>query len=48
MRECGEEGGECGKVWRVVSGECGGEVLGECGKRCQVSVKGVGRGVNEV
>ena len=39
MRECGEVGGECGNVWRVVSGECGGEVLGECGKRCQVSVK---------
>ena len=25
-----------------VSGECKGEVLGECGERCRVSVEGVG------
>ena len=23
VRECGEVGGECGKVWGVVSGGCG-------------------------
>ena len=44
---CGEVGGECGKVWRDVSGECGGEVLGECRKRCRVSVEGVGKSVEE-
>ena len=46
VRECGEVGGECGKVWKDVSGECG------CaGERCWVSVgRGigrVGRGVEE-
>ena len=37
VRECGEVVGECGKVWRDVSGECKG-----AGERCWVSV---GRGV---
>ena len=30
-------------MWRDVSGECG-----VCGKRCRVSVEGVGRGAGEV
>ena len=35
-------GGNCGKVWRDVSGEWGGvgEVLDECGNKCRVSVEG--------
>ena len=35
-------------MWRNVSDECGGEVLGECGDKCRVSMEGVGRGVGEV
>ena len=38
-------------MWRDVSGECGEEVLGECGgcgERCWVNAEGVGRGVREV
>ena len=33
--------GECEKVCSNMSGECGGKVLGECGKMSWVSVKDV-------
>ena len=29
-------------MWKDMSGECGGEVLGECREKCWVSVEGVG------
>ena len=52
VRECGEVGGECGKVWRDVSGECEGVrqrrwVSVGRRKRCRVSVEGVERSVEK-
>ena len=41
--ECERVRGGVREVWRNVSGDCGGEVLGECGEMCRVSVEGVGK-----
>ena len=30
-------------MWKEVSGECGEEVLGKCGKGCRVSLRGVAK-----
>ena len=44
VRKCGEQVCKCGEMLGKMSGECGEEVLGECGRygrygeRCRVNV----------